>query len=207
MYSVSRIRVHGDLRTIGSMHYTSAMNDRYRQVATSEQVNQKIDTIAAQIIKDFPDTNPLFVALLHGAAPFAAKLMHAVVHASPDYHPDMTSMIVSTYGSEQTAGEPHIVTDLPPKMTVAGRDVVIIDDVLDKGITADFVQQHLRIRGANAIKVAVLCDKLTQRERDVTADYVGFTFNDNWLVGMGMDDAKSAHEAYRWLDEIWEVKQ
>jgi len=88
---------------------------------------------------------------------------------------------------------------------VNGRTVIIIDDVLDKGITADFVIKHLEARGASEVKLAVLCEKQVTREKPVDADYKGFTFGDNWLVGMGMDDSGTNVEAYRWLDEIGEV--
>lgn len=114
-------------------------------------------------------------------------------------------MMVSTYGAGRHAGEPHIVTDLAPSTTVNGRDVIIIDDVLDRGITADFVTKHLEARGATGVKLAVLCDKQVTRERPVEADYKGFTFGDNWLIGMGMDDGNDTPEGYRWLDEIREV--
>ena len=183
------------------------MNERYNRLATAEQVNQQINRVATEILVDQPHHSPVFVALLRGAAPFSSKLMTEITRQKPGYHPDLDYMTVSTYGAGQQAGEPHIVMDLAPDKVVSGRDVVVIDDVLDKGITADFVRQHLQARGAAAIKLAVLCDKRTQRERDITADYVGFTFDDNWLVGMGMDDAEAANEGYRWLEEIWEIKR
>lgn len=183
------------------------MHKRYTQLATTQQVDKEITRIADEIIRDSPESSPLFVALLRGAAPFSSKLMLALTRQSPDYHPEIDYMMVSTYGGERHASEPHIVTDLAPSTTVSGRSVIIIDDVLDKGITADFVTKHLQARGAADIKMAVLCDKKTTRERDVSADYVGFEFEDNWLVGMGMDDASAATEGYRWLAEIWEIKR
>ncbi len=178
----------------------------YRKLAPSEQVNQSISHIAKEILRDHIKT-PLFVALLRGAAPFASRLMQEIVSQNQEYHPELDYMMVSTYGSEQHAGEPHIVTDLAPSTLVSGREVIVIDDVLDKGITADFVFSHLRARGAVALKLAVLCDKQVTREKPIEASYKGFSFNDNWLVGMGMDDANAANEGYRWLDEIWEVNQ
>ena len=182
------------------------MNSTYKQVATTEQINKKISHIAQKILEDYPDKTPLFVALLRGAAPFSSKLMTELAKQNRNYHPELDYMMVSTYGNGQHAGEPHIVTDLAPSTLVRDREVIIIDDVLDKGITADFVMKHLSNRGCASVKLAVLCDKQTTRDRDVTADYSGFTFNDNWLVGMGMDDASAANEGYRWLDEIWEVR-
>lgn len=182
------------------------MNERYDKLADAQEVNQQISRVASEILRDKPDQSPLFVALLRGAAPFSSKLMTEIARQSPEYHPELDYMTVSTYGGGQQAGEPHIVMDLAPDKTVRGRDVVIVDDVLDKGITTDFVTKHLQARGAAVIRIAVLCDKRTQRERDVTADYVGFTFDDKWLVGMGMDDAGAANEGYRWLEEIWEIR-
>jgi hypoxanthine phosphoribosyltransferase len=183
------------------------MHERYNRLATAAEVDQEIVRIAGEILRDEPDPSPLFVALLRGAAPFSSKLMFELARQSPDFHPEIDYMMVSTYGGERHASEPHIVTDLAPSTTVNGRDVIIIDDVLDKGITADFVTKHLQARGAADVKLAVLCDKRTARERDTSADYCGFTFDDNWLVGMGMDDAEAADEGYRWLGEIWEIKR
>lgn len=183
------------------------MHERYERLATTAEVERQVTRIASEILKDKPGTSPLFVALLRGAAPFTSKLMFEITRQSPDYHPETDYMMVSTYGAERHASEPHIVTDLAPSTVVNGRDVVIIDDVLDKGITADFVTKHLRARGAADVRLTVLCDKRTARERDVTADYVGFEFEDNWLVGMGMDDAEAASEGYRWLGEIWEIRR
>lgn len=183
------------------------MKERYTLLAGSNQVVEQISRLAKEILQAEVATRPLFVALLRGAAPFASKLMFEIARQSPDFHPEIDYMMVSTYGGERHASEPCIVTDLAPSTDISGRTVVIIDDVLDKGITADFVTTHLLSRGASAVKLAVLCDKQTVRERDVTADYVGFTFADKWLVGMGMDDAEAAREGYRWLEEIWEIRR
>lgn len=177
----------------------------YSLLADADQVETNINAIAARIIIDFPEGNVLFVTLLRGANPFAAQLMHAIVKQSREFHPEMDYMMVSTYGNDKQAGEPHIVTDLAPTTQVRGRDVIIVDDVLDKGVTADFVTRHLQARGAANVHIAVLCDKATERRFPIEATYVGFHFKDNWLVGMGMDDADAATEGYRWLDEIWEI--
>lgn len=178
----------------------------YNKLASPEEINQSITYIASEIIRNYEQT-PLFVSLLRGANPFTSLLMFEIVRQKPDYHPDLDYMMVSTYGNGQLAGAPQIITDLAPSTKVDGRPTIVIDDVLDKGITADFVANHLRARGASSVKLAVLCDKQATREKDIVADYTGFTFNDNWLVGMGMDDANAAHEGYRWLHEIWEVSR
>lgn len=185
--------------------YSGSMTATYQEVASAADVEQKINQLAREILHDY-ETTPLFVALLRGAAPFATKLMHAIASESPEFHPELDYMMVSTYGAGRHAGEPHIVTDLAPSTEVADRPVVIIDDVLDKGITADFVARHLQARGASDVKLAVLCEKRTHRVADITADYCGFSFADEWLVGMGLDDSSSVTEGYRWRDSIMQVK-
>src|SRR5690242_6076913 len=117
------------------------MNDKYEEIASAKEVDREIDRIATEILNDY-DMTPLFVALLRGAAPFSSHLMHALTAHSPEFHPELDYMMVSTYGEGRHAGEPHIVTDLAPSTTVHGRKVIILDDVLDKRITAEFVTAH-----------------------------------------------------------------
>ena len=181
------------------------MIERYSEIASREQVNSAIHRIANEILKKH-NTSPLFVALLRGAAPFASKLMLEITSKDPDYHPELDYMMVSTYGSEQQAHEPKIITDIAPGTIVRDRPVIVLDDVLDKGITANFVINHIQGLGAKAIELAVLCDKQTTRDYNVSADYVGFEVPDNWLIGMGMDYADLRHEAFRWDDRIMQVK-
>lgn len=175
--------------------------------ATEDQVTKRINELAGEIIRDHSGRNPLFVALLRGAAPFASQLMFAIAKQAPDFQPELDYMMVSTYGSERHASEPHIVTDLSPDTTTTGRTVIIIDDVLDKGITAHFVAAHLRSRGASNVQLAVLADKKTEKVHEITADYCGFTVEDVWLTGMGMDDAASGKEHCRWLGSIEAIVQ
>lgn len=175
--------------------------------ATEEQVTTKINDLAAQIVTDFSGKQPLFVALLRGAAPFASQLMFAIARQAPEFQPELDYMMVSTYGAGHKAGEPRIVTDLAPDTTAAGRPVIILDDVLDKGITAHFVSEHLRARSATDIYLAVLANKRTEKAYDIPADYCGFEVDDVWLVGMGMDDAGSGKEHDRWLGSIEAIIQ
>lgn len=161
-----------------------------------------ITNIANQILADYPDESPLFVALLRGAAPFASKLMFAIAEINPDYHPDLDYMTVSTYGAGRKAGTAHIMTDLAADAMLDSRKVIVLDDVLDKGVTADFVIKHLKKRGAHDVKFAVLVTKKTERHYPIEADYSCLEANDTWLSGMGMDDAQVAREAHRWANKI-----
>ena len=181
------------------------MEKDYDLVASATDVDHKINQIAEQILKDYPAT-PLFVALMRGAAPFASKLMFAIAKLQPDYQPELDYMMVSTYGQNRTASQPVVVTDLAPSTVVQDRPVVLLDDVIDQGITSDFVKDLLLSRGATEVKLAVLATKDVPA-RQSQADYYGFDAGDKWLVGMGLDDVKVTNEAYRWTSDIWEIRR
>ena len=180
------------------------MQDRYSQLASKNEVDQLVTDLAQKIIDDYPDESPLFIALLRGAAPFASRLMFAITKIKPDYHPELDYMMVSTYGVDHTASQPIIITDIGPKTTIKDRQIIILDDVIDKGITSDFVKQEMINRGAKDVKLAVFATKDVP-ERQSEADYYCFNARDSWLVGFGLDDAQLAHEGYRWIDELWEI--
>ena len=175
------------------------------QIADAQRIDESIEALATHIISDSSDEKPIFVALLRGAAPFASKLMFAIARQAPKFHPEIDYMMVSTYGNERSAGKPQIVTDLAPSTDVTERTVIVLDDVLDKGITADFVIKHLTTMGAKHVKLAVLADKQTKRIVPIEADYACLNVKDVWLVGMGMDDSATQKEAYRWQDSIYQV--
>lgn len=171
-------------------------------IATSTDIDARIRTMATQIIDDFAGSSPLFVCLLRGAAPFASKLMFEIARQAPTFHPELDYMMVSTYGTSRIAEEPRVIVDLAPDTSVEGRSVIILDDVLDKGITADFVASHLQQKGALDIILAVLVEKQIDRPTRPHADYAALTAPDAWLAGMGMDDAATGKEAYRWAADI-----
>ena len=187
------------------------MRERYRQLYDRTQVNQRIGQLASEITARYPGDSelerPLFVGLLRGAMPFASKLMFEMQRQAPDFHPELDVMMVSTYGDGRRAGEPRIVTDLARTTAVFGRPAVVVDDILDQGITANFVMNHLDKLHPGSIELAVLAKKAVSRVHDIEPNYYGFDVGDKWIVGMGMDDANDGNEHYRWLDEIWEVVQ
>lgn len=181
-------------------------NEKYSRLFTTDDMSVAVRTIAQRIIGDFPADKPLFVALMRGANPFASMLMFEIARQQVDFHPEIDYMLVSTYGKDHTAKEPVVMTDLAPDTVVADRTVVLIDDVIDLGVTSDFVARLMRERGAADVKLAVLASKDVPA-RTSQADYIGFEAGDKWLVGMGLDDAQDGHEHYRWLDEVWEINR
>jgi hypoxanthine phosphoribosyltransferase len=171
-------------------------------LASSEQVDSAIQRMARDIVKELGNPRPLFVALLRGAAPFASKLMFELVRLQPELHPELDYMTVSTYGTGRKAGTPHIAMDISPSTDVTGRIVIILDDVLDKGVTSSFITNYLLDKGASHVKLAVLVEKDIERTSPTHADFACFHAGEEWLVGMGMDDSSATRDGYRWLNEI-----
>lgn len=173
-----------------------------KQLATPPQTDDAIKNLATQLIQDFRDKKPLFVTLLRGAVPFASKLMFEITKRAPDFHPELDYMMTSTYGDGRKTNAPRILTELSPGTEVEGRTVIVLDDVLDTGVTTALVAKHLLEHGAKLVKLAVLVEKDIEREHMHRADYACFHVGPEWLVGMGMDDAATTKEGFRWLDEI-----
>jgi hypoxanthine phosphoribosyltransferase len=157
---------------------------------SADQVAQRIDEMAQEIIVRYPDDKPLFVCLLRGAVPFTSQLMTAITRHNPTFYPEVAYLQTSTYGADRTPGEASVYSS------------IVLDDCLDHGVTYAKVKQFLIDNDAASIKLVVLVDKDTARKSVETPLLAGFTTPDIWLVGMGMDDASIAPEAERWADYI-----
>jgi hypoxanthine phosphoribosyltransferase len=190
------------------MRYNSLMNERYRTLYDREAVTQRIGQLASSIISHHDNDNPLFVALPRGAMPFASQLMFSITEQAPDFHPELDVMITSRNHDKFEAGQtPEIVTSLAPSTRVFDRPVVLIDDVLDLGKTPEAMREYLISLGARSVELAVLVQKdIARRASGIHANYVGFHTSAQWLAGMGMKDNSDAPEAYRWRQEILELK-
>jgi hypoxanthine phosphoribosyltransferase len=169
---------------------------------SAEEVDRRIDEMAEELVERYRDTNPLFVCLLRGGAPFATRLMFAVARLDPHFHPELDYVTVRTYASERSASHPELVMGLAPGTDIHGRTVVMLDDVLDRGHTAGFTAGYLRLLGAASVDLVVLMQKSFAREHFPTATIHGFEAPDEWLTGMGMDDARLARDANRWLGDL-----
>ncbi|MFZ2059198.1 MAG: phosphoribosyltransferase family protein [Acidimicrobiales bacterium] len=176
----------------------------YKEILyTESEVDARIAAMAVDITRNYKGTDTLFVALLNGALPFTAKLMRAIQHHDPHFHPNVQSMIVSRYGSSREPGKPHLVTDLPPDYRVlTGRHVVLLDDLVDGGGTTDLTERHLQGYGAEKVERIVLVKKLKKPPVKCSLAMYGFEAPDLWLTGMGMDNAHLAPEANRWAGWI-----
>jgi hypoxanthine phosphoribosyltransferase len=177
-----------------------SLSPLYKKLLFNEQqINNRIEQMAADIIALYKDKDTVFVGLLNGSQPFTAKLMFAIHQQDPHFHPNIQSMIISRYGTSRMAGQTQVVTDLPPSYRdLNGRHVVLLDDMIDGGGTLDFATRHLQKYGAKQVDRIVLIKKL--KSSPITADLTmyGFEAPDEWLTGMGMDDERLGAEGNRW---------
>lgn len=171
-------------------------------LASRQEIDDAIAKMAEKIVQEYGHTQPLFITLLRGAAPFASKLMFEIARQAPDMHPQLDYMMLSSYGEKRTPGSLKVALDLSPKTKVALRTVIVLDDVLDHGVTSSFVADYLYSKEAQEVKLAVLVEKDLDRVNPKHADFACFHSGPEWLTGMGMDDASIGRDANRWLDEI-----
>jgi hypoxanthine phosphoribosyltransferase len=134
--------------------------------------------------------NLLVIAILKGSFIFAADLIRALHEAGSSPHVEF--VFISSYGSGRTSGAVKVLRDI--EHSVTGRDVLLIDDILESGKTLKFTRELLLSRGAKSVSIAVLLDKRARRQTDIEADFVGFTCPDCFVVGYGMDDAHAFRE-------------
>ena len=174
-----------------------SMNDDILRVLYSEEeLEAKCAELGAQISKDYEGKNLLLVSVLKGAVVFMTDLMrHITVPCSIDF------MVVSSYGSGvKTSGVVKIVKDLDADL--AGKDLLIVEDILDTGMTLHYLKQLLQDRNPNSIRIATLLDKPERRRAAVRADYVGYQVPDEFVVGYGLD----SDEKYRNLPYVGILK-
>ena len=171
-----------------------SMNDDIKNILVSEEaLKAKVAELGAQISRDYEGRNLVLVSILKGSVVFMADLMRAVtIPCNIDF------MVVSSYGGSNTttSGLVKIIKDLDGDLS--GKDVLIVEDILDTGNTLHQLTKMLKERNPASLKVCVLLDKPARREQEIYADYVGYTIPDAFVVGYGLDYA----EEYRNLPYI-----
>lgn len=160
-------------------------------------LKQRIKELGEEITKDYHDKNPLIICVLKGAVMFMADMVQVV-----DCYLEMDFMATSSYGaSTKSSGEVRILKDLDK--SVEGRHVLIVEDIVDSGLTLSYIIRLLKDRQAESIKVCTLLEKPARRIAKVDMDYVGFAVPDAFVVGYGLDYA----EQYRNLPYIGVLKE
>jgi hypoxanthine phosphoribosyltransferase len=145
--------------------------------------------LAKQIAeRDYDDL--LVISILKGSFVFAADLIRAMHDTG--LSPEVEFIFISSYGAGTTSGEVKVLRDIDNE--VAGRDVLLIDDILESGKTLKFTRELMLSRGAKSVSIAVLLDKTMRRQTDLDADFTGFECPDYFVVGYGMDVAHAFRE-------------
>lgn len=156
-------------------------NDIESVLFSEERLAEIVQTMGKRISEDYKDKNLLMVSVLKGSVVFMADLMRAItIPCSIDF------MSVSSYGSgTKTSGVVKITKDLD--INLAGYDVLVVEDILDSGLTLSYILELLQSRGPKSIRLCTLFDKPDRRTANIKADYAGTVVPDEFIVGYGLD--------------------
>jgi hypoxanthine phosphoribosyltransferase len=171
-------------------------NPNLEVLIPTEEITKRISELGAKIAHDYAGRNPLLIGVLKGACLFLSDLMRAA-----DIPLNVEFIAISSYGAEmRTSGEVRILKDLD--VAIEGRHILVVEDIVDTGLTLSYLLANLKSRGAETVKLAALLDKYERREKEVPIDYLGFKIPDKFVVGYGLDFA----ERYRNLPFIAVLK-
>ncbi|WP_416148134.1 hypoxanthine phosphoribosyltransferase [Salipaludibacillus sp. HK11] len=148
---------------------------------TEEEIQKKISELGTQLTEEYEGRFPLVVGILKGSLPFMGDLIQKM-----DVHLEYDLMDVSSYGHETvSSGEVKIVKDL--NTSVEGRDVLVLEDIIDSGLTLSYLVKLFHYRKAKSVKIVTLLDKPEGRTVDIYPDISGFVIPDKFVVGYGLD--------------------
>ncbi|MDE3017819.1 MAG: hypoxanthine phosphoribosyltransferase [Nitrospirota bacterium] len=152
-----------------------------RPIVTQEQMRTRIKDLGREIASDYADKDLILVGILKGAFAFYADLARAIrIPLRVDF------LVVTSYGSRaKTSGKVKMVTDLTEN--IAGRDVLLVEDIVDSGLTLQYLTKTLSKRKPKSIKACALLNKPDRRQVTVPVDYVGFEIPNKYVVGYGLD--------------------
>ena len=170
--------------------------DVLRVLLSEDEIREMVRELGGKITADYKNSNLMLVTVLKGAVVFLADLMRQI-----DVPAEIDFMVVSSYGSGvKSSGVVKIVKDLD--VPLAGKDILIVEDILDSGLTLSYIKELLESRGPRSIRIATLLDKPSRRKVDLQADYIGFSVPDEFVIGYGLD----YDEKYRNLPYIGILK-
>ena len=172
------------------------LQDIERVLISEEELQKRIGELGQQLAKDYDGKDPIFVGVLKGVVNFFTDMVRATpIRCQYEF------MAVSSYGGgTSTSGNVKMLKDV--SCNNKGRHVVILEDIIDSGLTLKFVAEHLRSMEPASLKICTLLDKPERRKVDIFADYVGFTIPNEFVVGFGLD----YQEFYRNLPFIGVLK-
>ena len=176
---------------------TEFTNSNLEVLLSNEEINRRVKELGAAITADYAEREPILIGVLKGAFIFMSDLARAInLKISVEF------MAVSSYGKAlKSSGEVRIIKDLD--VAVEGKDLIVVEDIVDTGLTLSYLLANLQSRGANSVKLATLLDKPEPRiNKELKIDYCGFQVPNKFVVGYGLDAA----ERYRNLPFIAVVK-
>ena len=165
---------------------------KIKTLISKKDLNKRIGEIANQISKDYHGEPILIVCVLKGATYFAVDLSKKI----KDDKVEIDFMKISSYSGTTSTGKVNIKLDI--NENIEGRNVIIVEDIIDTGISLNYLYDHLIEKKPKSLKIAVLLDKKERRVKDIKVDYTGFVIEDKFVVGYGLD----YDEQYRNLDYI-----
>lgn len=166
-----------------------------KELISAEEIQKKVDEIAKKISEDYAESNPILIGILRGAFIFLSDLSRRItIPIVVDF------MAVSSYGkSTQASGVVRIVKDLDED--IEGKDVIIVEDILDTGLTVQYLLETLKARNPNSLEVCTLLLKEGKQKVKLNPKYVGFVIPDEFVVGYGLDYA----DMFRQLPSIYAI--
>lgn len=173
------------------------MNDDILKILISQdEIKEKVKELGQLITKDYKDKDLMVIGILKGCVVFLSDLIREI-----NLPLTMDFMVVSSYGSStKSSGVVRIVKDL--EKDIAGKDILIIEDIVDTGLTLSYLVEYLKSRNASSVKICTLLEKPDRRKAEVDLEYVGFHIPDEFVVGYGLDYA----ELYRNLPFVCVLK-
>jgi len=166
-------------------------------LVTEEQIQSKVKELGERITEDYQGKDLMLVGILKGAVMFLSDLARNInLPVMIDF------MAVSSYGSSsESTGIVRIIKDL--ESSIDGKDILIVEDIIDTGLTLSYLTDNLRKRRAKSVRIVTLLDKPERRKVEVTVDYTGFVIPDEFVIGYGIDYA----EQYRNLPFVAALKE
>ena len=167
-----------------------------RLILSEDQIQQRVRELAEQIDSDYKGKTPLLIGVLNGVFRFIADLTrYLTIPVQFDF------VRISSYGTgSESSGRIQLAKDV--EMDLKGRHVLIVEDIVDSGLTMNWLIKNIQGRGVASVKTCVLIDKTERREQAVSLDYPGFVIEEGFLVGYGLDYA----EQYRYLNAIYHLE-
>ncbi len=147
---------------------------------SEEEIKEKVNELGERIREDYKDKNLLLLGILKGCVPFMADIMRSI-----DLDLEYDFMDVSSYQGTRSMGEVRILKDI--STNIVDKDILIVEDIIDTGVTLSYLTKLLRSRGAKSVEIVTMLSKPSRRKVDLAVKYNGYEIDDHFVIGYGMD--------------------